>query len=328
MATVTKLKAAVNNKNLPILGEDGNLYNYYFGRYFNKIVEKGYTLTSGEITALNAFIQDGINNGWIDIVKYFLPLIGDSSHLDAAAVPLIDEVGNYEMAEYDGTEDFSNSFEINSVNKKIKYYTRIVSGASLLKSPLTIESMNGGISFSGYIPTPEVFDDGNIHNDYYASIKRNDANELNFGVRYHESSTEKIHQLMYLANPSDTEMSYYRLDTPYKGLIEELNLQGKALIVNYALYKKENNEVWRLRNFVDADGNYNFTNYTPATPIEYPDYSANVLKMVFGQANPSSLTVPSQKFGCLGVLDAPNVTKSLVDSYNSAVFTLMAALGK
>jgi hypothetical protein len=128
MATVTKMKAAVINKSLPILGEDGNLYSYYFGRYFNKIVEKGYTPTSREITALSAFIQDGINNGWIDIVKYFLPLIGDSSHLDAAAVPLIDEVGNYEMAEYDGTEDFSNSFEVNPVSNKIKYYTKIGTG--------------------------------------------------------------------------------------------------------------------------------------------------------------------------------------------------------
>ena len=281
MATVTKLKAAVNNKNLPILGEDGILYNYYFGRFFNKIVEKGYTPTSGEITALQEFIQNGINNGWIDIVKYFLPLVGDSSHLEAATVPLIDNVGNYEMSEYDGTEDFSNSFEVNPVNHKIKYYTRVSDGGSFIKSPCSVSSMNGGISFSGYTPTPEVFNAASI--DYYASMVLNDnMNKLIFGVRYYEGSSSKINQLMYLADISDSSMSIFNINQPPTTIIEELNLQGKALILNYALYKK-NNEVWRLRNFVDANGNNNYSNYLPDSPIEYPDYSTNSSKMWFGR---------------------------------------------
>lgn len=324
MATVTRLKAEVNNKNLPILGEDGNLYSYYFGRYFNKIVEKGYTPTPSEKTALEAFIKDGIDNGWIGIVKYFLPLIGDSSHLDAAAVPLIDEVGNYAMVEYDGTEDFSNMFEVNPVNGKIKYYTKVGTTTTYIKSPCTIASMNGGISFYGYIPTPFV--DGGSYIDYYASVKETALDRAVLGVRYRETSPLKGHQIMYLADTSASEMTPFTIYYPSTESIENLNAQGKPLIVNYAFYK-DNGVVKRLRNYIDADGNNNFVNGNPDNPITYPDYSSSISKLSFCNLAFGG-EVPTQRFGCLGILNAPLVTRSLAETLNNAVFTLMTALGK
>lgn len=99
MATVTKLKAAVNNKNLPILGEDGNIYNYYVGRYMNKMSELGYDLTTTEIQAVNTLINTGINDGWINKVVYLLPFIGSETTPLTGIVPLIDNVADYELAE-------------------------------------------------------------------------------------------------------------------------------------------------------------------------------------------------------------------------------------
>ena len=96
MATVTKLKAAVNNKNLPILGEDGNLYNYYVGRWMNKVNALGYSPSSTEINALNAFVQNGIDNGWIDKAVYLLPFVGSETIPLAGMIPLIDNVADYE----------------------------------------------------------------------------------------------------------------------------------------------------------------------------------------------------------------------------------------
>lgn len=98
MATVTKMKAAVNNKNLPILGSDGNLHNYYVGKWQNMIVEKGYNPTADEINALDAFVEAGINDGWINKVLYLLPFIGSESTPLTGIVPLIDNIADYNLA--------------------------------------------------------------------------------------------------------------------------------------------------------------------------------------------------------------------------------------
>jgi hypothetical protein len=45
--------------------------------------------------AVGAFIEDGINKGWINHIKYFLPFIGNNTIPLAGAVPLIDGVDNY-----------------------------------------------------------------------------------------------------------------------------------------------------------------------------------------------------------------------------------------
>lgn len=119
MATVTKLKAAVNNKNLPILGEDGNLYNYYYGRFVDKITKQGYLPTAEEQNALNVFINNGIDNGWIDSVAYLLPFIGNQAYPKAGIVPLIDNMSDYVISENSvSADDF-----IYQNDGRIKHYT-------------------------------------------------------------------------------------------------------------------------------------------------------------------------------------------------------------
>ena len=94
--TVTKLKAEVQNNNLPYLTESGSVEQYYVGRYIDALAELGYTLTASEKQAIDTFIQSGIDEGWIDEVKYFMPFIGSSSIPEATLVPLVDQVGDYE----------------------------------------------------------------------------------------------------------------------------------------------------------------------------------------------------------------------------------------
>lgn len=99
MATITKLKAEVNNNNLPILGNDGKLYNYYAGRYANKMADYGHSLSVSELNAVNAFVEDGINNGWIEMVRYMMPFLGTRDTPITGIIPLIDNIADYNLAE-------------------------------------------------------------------------------------------------------------------------------------------------------------------------------------------------------------------------------------
>lgn len=133
MATVTRLKAAVNNKNLPILGSDGNLYNYYVGKYINKMSELGVSLTTNETSALNAFIEDGINNGWINKVMYFMPFIGDENIPLSGLIPLIDNVGG----DYTPSVDTISSTSFLYSNGKIIGFGNNVDCAANIDLPIT-----------------------------------------------------------------------------------------------------------------------------------------------------------------------------------------------
>lgn len=95
MTSVIKMKASVDNTNLPILNEDGTISNYYIGRFKSALLSVGYELPQAKETALNAFIDDGLSKGWIDYVDYILPFIGDSDHPKAAFAPLVDRLSNY-----------------------------------------------------------------------------------------------------------------------------------------------------------------------------------------------------------------------------------------
>ena len=95
--TVMKLKARVNNDNLPYLRENGSMDTYCVGRYLDKLAEVGYTPTNAEETAIRTFVNSGIEEGWINKIRYFLPLIGSSAKPDAVRVPLIDKIADYEL---------------------------------------------------------------------------------------------------------------------------------------------------------------------------------------------------------------------------------------
>ena len=147
MATVTRLKAVVNNKNLPILTPDGELTNYYVGMYLNKIEETGYNLSVSEKTAISAFIDSAIQNGYIDYIQYMLPFIGDSAHSKAGIIPLIDNIDNYEMSEYTGEENYdTNFFEYDSITGKIKSVHNSRNTGDFIKTPVKPSHQDKGIS--------------------------------------------------------------------------------------------------------------------------------------------------------------------------------------
>ena len=98
------MKASVDNTNLPILNEDGTISNYYIGRFKSALLSVGYELPQVKEAALNAFIEDGIQKGWIDYVDYMLPFIGNSDHQNAAFAPLIDRLGDYVIPVPDDTD--------------------------------------------------------------------------------------------------------------------------------------------------------------------------------------------------------------------------------
>lgn len=147
MATITRLKAAVNNKNLPILTPDGELTNYYVGMYLNKIAETEYSLSVSEKTAISAFIDSAIQNGYIDYIQYMLPFIGDSAHSKAGIIPLIDNIDNYEMSEYTGEENYdTNFFEYDSITGKIKSVHNSRNTGDFIKTPVKPSHQDKGIS--------------------------------------------------------------------------------------------------------------------------------------------------------------------------------------
>lgn len=90
MSTITKLNFAVNNDELPVITEDGNLVNSFVARYISMLSQKGYSLTAGELAAVSELIDDAISHGWLRYVDYLFPFIGDKTHIAAAMVPLVD----------------------------------------------------------------------------------------------------------------------------------------------------------------------------------------------------------------------------------------------
>lgn len=142
MITVTRLKASVNNPDLPVLLDDGTVVNFYVGNYIAKMRSNEYNLSDAQIAALNAFVESGIASGWAQYVKYFLPCVGSLSTPITGAIPLIDKVGNYEMSEYDGTEDLSKVFA--GADGEIKYIHQ--SGEVALKTPVKWEDLANSMS--------------------------------------------------------------------------------------------------------------------------------------------------------------------------------------
>lgn len=174
-ATVIKLKASVNNPELPVLGYDGNIYDGIVGCYLNKLVECGYTPTNTEKSAISTFIESGKTKGWLNAVQYILPFIGDSDHPFAGCVPLVDVLGNYAMAEYSGSEDYADSFDYNG--GKI---VGLGGNASVkaVKTPLLQgDTANVFVRFSPYGTAKTGYT-----SEQYFFCSKNDAEENLFGI--------------------------------------------------------------------------------------------------------------------------------------------------
>lgn len=137
---VTKLKGVVDNNRLPVITEDGKVFDYYVGRYYDKLKSENYSLTDTEINAITTFVKDGIDKGWIDYMLYFLPFIGDKEHYIAGCWPLIDNLLNYSQR---CTVGSSLVFAYDENNKMIG----TSEGQRAFNTPIKLAHMRGGFNF-------------------------------------------------------------------------------------------------------------------------------------------------------------------------------------
>lgn len=88
MGTLIKMKAEVTNTTLPVLTDIGPK-DYYVGNFYNRCKEAGTELTSGQVTAIETFIQSLRDNDIIDNVATMYPLFGNSTNPSTVGIPLI-----------------------------------------------------------------------------------------------------------------------------------------------------------------------------------------------------------------------------------------------
>lgn len=100
-AIITRLKISVDNKNLPVITADGQLLNYFVGKYVNALDNLGVNLTTNEFNAVNTLIENAISHGWVDYVDYFFPFIGSKIRPSSGFVPLIDRYSNYDISRFE-----------------------------------------------------------------------------------------------------------------------------------------------------------------------------------------------------------------------------------
>lgn len=311
MATVTKLKAAVNNKNLPILGSDGKMYSYYVGRWQNAIAELGYTPTSEEIAALKAFINVGINNGWIEKVQYLMPFIGSETNPLQGMVPLIDNVADYELA-------------VNSVDEKLFSYSdgkiRCLGGRSdnnniSARIPVNTSQLGYNQCFSPFVNV--TLDTNTVTSGVkgvFAFAQNNDNSER-YGFRKGQYDSNFFGYGVKLSGDTETD---------YKPITSS-NMSSPCNVgVFQARFKNDNNE-YKLKRYIfvsgeasarrdDMDGNL--------TGIQLPNSACNIY--VGSNASASSLCDAN----VLSFMDARNLNSSDMYNFNRAVFALVTALGR
>lgn len=311
MATVTKLKAEVNNKNLPVITPSGEITNYYLGVFLNKIVEKGYTPSQTEIIALNTFIENAISNNYIDYIQYMLPFIGNSDNPFAGTVPLIDNVDNYAMSEYDGTEDYATLFEYDNSGKIISLHnTRNGQYDDYIKTPVTYEMQSNGFSIfmNVNIPTlthaniPLLSQDVDDAGTYRYIRLRIQTKSNNFTTEIMTTATDIIN----VGNISGTQMN------PVVTNNYNTNIGARY-------FEKENDsKIW--------GGSYAEFSGTKLIKIPARTNVDNWQNLAYGKYCVGR-NMQDIHLKCMLFLDT-NTPNSLYETISSNVFTLVRALGR
>lgn len=313
MATVTKLKAAVNNKNLPILGNDGNMYNYYAGRWRNKLSELGYNPTSSEINAVELFIESGIQDGWIDEVKYFMPFIGLQSTPLTGMVPLIDQIADYNLA-------------VETVNEKLFNYSngKIIgiggrddneSTRTLL--PITVYQINSALEYaiSFYFDCTIASSDlevGSIYGQLMSVYATDNSDYIAIRKGGLAGATQSFRWL-YRLNGETSDDKSIALELPTN---EET---PKELSVIWSIYKL-NGTKYRVRTNM-RQGDSALRNFTRVETTEViPETVSNYC---IGQTTKKLPT----KINIIAVLN-PLISTDKFLNYSNAVFNLTLALGR
>lgn len=322
MISVVKLKAVVDNKDLPVLTKDGEIVSYYVGAYKNKLMEVGYTPTTAQMTAIGAFIEDGMNNGWIDQIKYFLPFIGNSNVPLSGAVPLIDSIDNYQMSEYTFTEDLSKIFVYDSNGEIISMGgPTITPNSQVLKTPVKVSDMGGGLNVSACIG-PFIRD--NSHLSYFAAMFNQTTGNLFRSVRVNDSG---IFDILYRKSPSDASSNVIAISRSTGSEIDACYINRLTINLNMAYFKDEQDgNTYYMRYVVNSDKS--LENYDKAVSASFVSYegdesSLGKFNVNYGQ-NTFTCLIPIKSWG---VFDY-HITRQQLADFNAAVFTLNAALGR
>lgn len=322
MISVVKLKAVVDNKDLPVLTKDGEIVSYYVGAYKNKLMEVGYTPTSAQMSALSAFIEDGMNNGWIDQIKYFLPFIGNSTVPLSGAVPLIDSIDNYQMSEYTFKEDLSKIFVYDSSGQIVSMGgSTVTPNTQVLKTPIKVSDMGGGLNVSACI-APFVRD--NAHLSYFAYQNILSSGNLFRGIRINGSG---LFDIIYRKTPNDAASTTIGISRPTGAEIDTLWVQKKTFNLNIAYFKDElDGNTYYMRFITTPDKsleNYDKGISSSFVVYEGDDSLLSKYNLNYGQ-NAYTCLIPIKSWG---VFDY-HITRQQLADFNAAVFTLNTALGR
>lgn len=88
MSTITRIKGVIDNPELPVITA-GGLENVYYGKFVNGLDEQGYYMTTAQQNAVKDFINYLQDNELIEYIQTIFPLIGNSTNVNAAKVPII-----------------------------------------------------------------------------------------------------------------------------------------------------------------------------------------------------------------------------------------------
>lgn len=88
MTTITRIKGVIDNPELPVIIA-GGLENFYYGKFVNGLDKQGYYMTTAQQNAVKDFINYLQDNELIEYIQTIFPLIGNSTNVNAAKVPII-----------------------------------------------------------------------------------------------------------------------------------------------------------------------------------------------------------------------------------------------
>lgn len=316
MITITKLRATVNNPDLPVLLPDGSVTNFYVGNYGNIMQENGYTLSSEQVAALEAFIDSGIDSGWIQYVKYFLPCLGSLTHPITGAVPLIDKVGNYAMAEYDGTEDFSKVFS--GTGDEIQYINQ--SGSVALKTPVKWEDLEN--SFSVLFSRKMQSEPADNYNCYVAGCYALSGTYRRIALRLQVPGM----QIYYKASSEDSSVMKTFRPTRSQDYPEEIPDTITGLWSVRVDKKSGRNISFRAYSIDGASPNISSGDWTNEVGISNSAFGDNANKFGFGIAEQVPQRI-ADDVKCIGLFD-PYIPDAAVIRLISDIDALNTALGK
>jgi len=311
MATVTKLKATVNNKNLPILGSDGKLHNYFVGRYVNKLAQLGYELTSVEETALEAFISDGISKGWIDKVKYLMPFIGSEEIPLTGMVPLIDKISDYELAvDSVAAEIFTYN------NGKITNIGSISDASKPAYIPVTSTMLGAPQTLGCYF---------NINYVENASIKA-----LQGGICSAYNQDENVRFAIRKGNGNASEAIFWGVKFDDSSSISFANVKGTAFdtVIQKGIFTVryvDNNNNKRVKRYVINKGASTALEQDMSGNTASADFPNEVLTYKVGNSQSSNSVCP---INIIAFINPIEITSDDMYNFNQAVFALTTALGR